>query len=377
MFDIGKPEIDAITRVIRSKKLSRFQSGKVGETAQFERDFAKFIGVKYSFAINSGTSALTCALVALGVGPGDEVPVSAYTWITTALAPMILGAIPVLVEVDESLTMDPKDLARKISKKTKAVIPVHMNNLPCNMDEIMRITKAAGVPIVEDACQAVGGMYKGRRLGSFGAINAFSFNCYKNITCGEGGGFVTDDEELFDRARIYSDAGIFVQEVDRPVEIPHFAGQAFRISDIQGAMLNAQLKQLDAWMTQWRDRRNRAAKILVDRGFTIAKHHDPETAVGLPVQFKTVEEAKAFADRNGFHQFINTWRHVYTNWKPIVDRQTYRPDINPLTTPAGKKFKYGPDAAPKTLDILARTVNATPLWNMPIAALVKKYKSIQ
>jgi dTDP-4-amino-4,6-dideoxygalactose transaminase len=373
MFGIGKPELRAIEKSIAMNRLTRFQGGTKGYLARFERKLAAKIGVEHVLAVNSGTSALISALVALGVGPGDEVLVSAYTWISTPLAPMLLGAVPVLVEVDETLTMCPLDLERKIGKRTKAIMPIHMCNLPCDMDRIMALAAKYQIPVVEDACQAVGGMYKGKRLGSFGAINAFSFNSYKNISCGEGGAILTSDPMLFDRARLYHDAGTFVQSYDTRVQVPHFAGQDYRASEIDGAMLYEQLKRLDPGMEKWRERRRLAAAILEAGGITLAPHNDVESSVTLAIQFATAAEAEEYAARHRISRFIDSGRHVYTNWEPLVQRQAYRDDVNPLLTPLGMKQRYDEKGAPRTLDILRRTCNVTPIWNMPRRELEKYY----
>ena len=150
MFGIGEPEINAVAETIRKGWLTRFQGKTEGYLAQCERELASKIGVQHALMVNSGTSALIASMVALGIGPGDEVLVSAYTWISTPLAPMLLGAIPRLVEIDESLTMDVDDLERKITPRTKAIMVIHMANRPCDMDRVMAIADARGIPVISD-----------------------------------------------------------------------------------------------------------------------------------------------------------------------------------------------------------------------------------
>ncbi len=362
-FGIGQPEIDAVADCINRGCLTRFQSGKNGYLARAERELAEMAGVRHALMVNSGTSALLCGLVALGIGPGDDVLVSAYTWISTPLAPMLLGAIPRLVEVDESMTMDPDDLERKIRPDTKAILCVHMLNIPCDMDRIMEIANRHGIPVLEDACQAVGGLYKGKQLGTFGRVGAYSFNNYKNISCGEGGAVITDDEELFDRVRLYHDAGTFVQDYDHAVQIPHFAGQDYRASEIEAAIICAQLQRLGPGMERWRDRVRLLREKVEKRGkIRLAPHRDPASAVTLLAQFDTEAEADAFATKHQRMRIINSGRHVYTNWVPLVERKAYRDDVNPLITPAGMKVSYDETAAPKTLDLMRRTCDITPSW---------------
>ncbi|MBO5688313.1 MAG: DegT/DnrJ/EryC1/StrS family aminotransferase [Lentisphaeria bacterium] len=377
MFGIGEEEINAVADTIRKGVLTRFQGGTEGYLAQAERDLAEKIGVKHALMVNSGTSALMCAMVALGIGKGDEVLVSAYTWISTPLAPMLLQAVPKLVEINETLTMDPDDLERKITPKTKAIVVIHMANRPCDMDRIMEIADRHHIPVVEDTCQAVGGLYKGRRLGSIGAIGCFSFNNYKNITCGEGGAILTNDPVLFDRARLWHDAGTFVQAYDCPVQIPYFAGQDYRASEIEGALIWAQLKRLDPGMAELRKRVAFAANILQERGFRVVPHNDPETSAALGIIFDSQEEFQKFAAAKG-HKSIHeiAGRHIYTNWIPLVERNTYRDDVNPYLTPEGADVRYDETAAPRTLDILRRTLFIDIVWNEDFQSLAKRMRDL-
>ena len=375
MFGIGEEEINAVADTIRRGVLTRFQGKTEGYLAKSERALAEMAGVKHALMVNSGTSALMCAMVALGIGKGDEVLISAYTWISTPLAPMLLQAIPKLVEINDTLTMDPDDLERKITPRTKAIIVIHMANLPCDMDRIMEIANRHNIPVVEDACQAVGGSYKGRRLGSIGKIGCFSFNNYKNISCGEGGAVLTNESVLFDRARLWHDAGTFVQSYDCPVEIPFFAGQDYRASEIEGAIIWAQLKRLDPGLESLRVRVAKAAEILRERGFKVIPHNDPASAANLAIQFESEQELKEFALRREKKSiFESAGRHVYINWTPLVERKAYRDDVNPFLTPEGAKACFDETAAPKTLDILRRTMYITVEWNEDIAALEKRMR---
>ncbi len=377
-FGIGEEEIEAVADTIRRGVLTRFQGGTEGYLARSERAFAEKIGVKHALMVNSGTSALMCAMVALGIGKGDEVLISAYTWISTPLAPMLLQAIPVLVEVNETLTMDPDDLEKKITPRTKAIVVIHMANLPCDMDRIMEIANRHGIPVVEDACQAVGVSYKGRRLGSIGKIGCYSFNNYKNISCGEGGAVATDDYELFDRARLWHDAGTFVQAYDAPVKVPLFAGQDYRASEIEGALIWVQLKRLDPGLAMLRERVLYAKKIIQEVGkYKVAPHNDPDNAVALAIQFDSQEEFQAIAKEKGWKCIHDTaGRHVYTNWVPLVERRAYRDDVNPYLTEYGKSARYDEEAAPKTLDILKRTMYVNVPWNAPLEEIEKMMREL-
>ena len=193
MYVVGEEEIEAIARVIRSGKLFRY--GEEGQCATFEKRYAAYLGVDHFALSASGTFALTAGLTAMGIGPGDEVIIPAHTYMATATAVLAVGAIPVIVDVDESITISPKAIRAAIGPHTKAIIPVHMWGATCDMDAIMGVAREHNLQVLEDCCQGVGGSYKGRKLGSIGHAGAFSFNYYKNITSGEGGGLATSDRE--------------------------------------------------------------------------------------------------------------------------------------------------------------------------------------
>jgi dTDP-4-amino-4,6-dideoxygalactose transaminase len=160
MYIAGQEEIDAIARVIRSNALFRYGIGQ--ECDRFEARYAKYLGVKHFALSASGSNALAAAMVAVGLGPGDEVLIPAHTYMATATSVLAVGAIPVIVDIDESITIDPKALEAAIGPRTKAVVPVHMWGAACHMDRIMDIAKRRGLIVIEDACQGVGGGYEGR-----------------------------------------------------------------------------------------------------------------------------------------------------------------------------------------------------------------------
>src|SRR3981081_1659118 len=165
---VGISEFVTLGRVIASGQLLRYRGGETGFTTRFETKLQEKLGVKHVLTVNSGTSALIAALAAAGIGPGDEGLVPAYTWVSTAIAPLAVGAVPILVDINESLTIDPDDIRRKITPYTRAIIPVHMLNLVCDMDAVCAIAKQFKLKIIEDACQAVGATYRGRRVGTIG-----------------------------------------------------------------------------------------------------------------------------------------------------------------------------------------------------------------
>jgi len=364
MYKIGDAEVEAVRRVIESRQLFRYRGGEGGETDRFEKEWADLVGAKYALAMSSGTAALICGLVGLEVGPGDEVIVPAYTFMATALAVTAAGAIPVLADVDESLTIDPVDVEKKITPRTKAIIPVDMLGLPCNMDAIMDVAKRHNLHVVEDACQADGGSYKGKRLGSIGDAGAFSFNHFKIISCGEGGALVTDQLPVYQRALVHHDGGAVFRGHAEDIKIPMWAGLNFRITEILSAILRSQLSRLDGILTSLRNEKRRMIEGLsgID-SFTFSPVHDVEGDCGshLALLFESAGAAQAAVSSleslgSDCWRPLDTDRHVYTNWEPIMaKRGAHHPKLNPWEM-SESTVEYSKDMCSRTLDILGRTV---------------------
>ncbi len=353
---VGVMEMIAVNRVLAGGQLLRYRGGENGFTTRFEKRISEKIGVKHTLTVNSGTSALIAALVGAGIGPGDEVLVPAYTWVATAAAVLAVGGVPVLVDVDETLTMDPLDIERRITPFTKAILPVHMLNLVCDMDAITEIAKRHRLLIVEDACQAVGITYKGRRVGSIGNVGAFSFNQYKNLNSGEGGAVVTSDNRIFARARMYHDVGSYTRNHEFEGNEPYFAGVNFRVSEVTGAILYAQLPRLDRYIGRMRKRRDIMVDVLSrSKAFRVSPHNDPANGAGLSIVFDAASDAEAFAkSHRGVERLIDTGRHVYTNWIPVLTRRTFDERMNPYNW-ARREIEYSEETCSRTLDILSRT----------------------
>jgi dTDP-4-amino-4,6-dideoxygalactose transaminase len=368
---IGTREMAAAMRVLASGRLSRFGTRGPSETQQFESALREAVGSRHALAVNSGTSALICALVGAGVGPGDEVLVPAYTWVSTAAAPLAVGAVPVLVEVDASLMIDPVDIKRKITRRTKAIIPVHMLNLVCDMDSVMRLATEHDLVVIEDACQAVGVRYHGRRVGTIGHAGAFSFNQHKNIKSGEGGAVVTSDDRIYARAGMYHDVGFYTRDEQFGTDEPVFVGQNLRMPELSSAILRTQLRRLDAQLAERHDRREYVLKTLARHSgaqFTVSPHHDPDNAVGLTVSFDDPDEAAAFASARGVSRLIDTGRHVYTNWQSIISRRTAHPRLDPYKWAEHDGDDITEDTCPQTLEVLARTCSINLMPELPMTA---------
>ena len=246
---LGEEEKAEVLEVLESRSLFRYYGPNLlRKVERFEKAICQDFGTRHAVATSSGTAGLRTGLAALGIGCGDEVIVPAFTFIATVNAVVVSGAVPVFAEIDESLNLDPVDLGSKITDRTAAVIPVHLENVACDMDAILEITRRAGVGVVEDAAQSIGATYRGKALGTFGDLGVFSLQLEKNLTAGEGGVVITDDDKLYLRAARYQDqGGQFVtshgktrgDDLDQP-----FAGENLRMTEIAGAIAGAQLKKL-------------------------------------------------------------------------------------------------------------------------------------
>jgi len=211
----------------------------------FEAELSKLTGAQYCHLCSSGTAALSIALAACGVGAGDEVIVPPFTFIATIEAVLGAGAVPVFAEIDETLCLNPDAVNAVITPRTKAVLPVHMCGSMARIDEIKDLCDKKQLVLIEDACQAIGGSFNGKALGTFGQMGCFSFDPVKTITCGEGGAVVTNDENLYKIAEQYADHGHDHIGDDRGLEGHPVLGTNYRISELNAAVGLAQLRKLD------------------------------------------------------------------------------------------------------------------------------------
>ncbi len=358
MYRIGQKEVDAIAEVLCSGKVFRYGLGSA--CARFERRYAKYLGVKHVLMTSSGTTALTAALVGQRIGPGDEVLVPACTYIASAIAVVAAGAIPVIVDIDESITLDPDAVEAAIGPKTRALMPVHMWGLVCDMDRLMAIAEKHDLLVIEDACQCVGGGYKGRKVGSIGHAAGFSFNYYKNMTTGEGGACVTNDDQAVARMGCMTDTCKFYW-TDRESDESLFVSNGARASEIEGAVLNAQLDRLEPMIRKMRKQKIRILRETEETGLVPIKANSLEDECGTHVGFllPTAEHALEFQRIFGCTIAGKTGRHVYTEWDPIfAHRGAHHPALNPflLKENAECRMTYTKDMCAASLDILDRTL---------------------
>ena len=352
-MEIGEEEVEAVTRVLRSKNVFRYYGVGDGpqEVATFEREFATHLGATHALAVNAGSSALICGLIGAGVGQGDEVIIPAYTWNATANAVLATGAIPVLAEVDDSLTLDPVDVAAKITPETKAVLPVHMRGAPAAMDALTAIARDHELALIEDVCQAAGATFNGKRLGTFGDAGAFSLQFNKIITTGEGGVLITNRDDVYDMAiDVHDCAG----SVRRGIGLPQFPGYNFRASELQGAVARVQLGRLDGLLQRMRANQTWLAERVAELpGLTLRRGTDEGGDAGICL-IAFAETAALAADavdalkaegvgamRIYSPDFIDL--HIYPYWKPVLDA-------------IARSGRPAPDC-PRTLDLVGRAIH--------------------
>ena len=368
MYRMGQMELDEVSKVVMARKMFRVGDPKAGhlqEAVRFEKEWARKIGVKHALLLSGGgTAGLMAGLAGMGIGPGDEVIVPGYTFMASAAAVLMVGAIPVIAEINETMTLDPDDVEKKIGPHTKAIIPVHICGIPSDMARIMAVARKHKVKVIEDCCQADGGSFRGKRLGSWGDAGAYSFNDFKIMSAGEGGALVTDDNAIIERAGIYSDSGTAFRPYVKNIKAPIFLGFQFRATEIMGAVLRMQLKRLEGMLADLRRIRARFVRELSGKpGISFAPSNDPKGDCGVVVAFKFDSEAKARAfatarDVAGWLP-IDSGKHVYSNWEPILEHRIgHHPAMNPYRMPQNKKLRinYTKTMCPRTLDILRRTV---------------------
>ncbi|MFC1744009.1 DegT/DnrJ/EryC1/StrS family aminotransferase, partial [Candidatus Riflebacteria bacterium] len=253
---------------------------------EFEKEFAAYVGSAHAQAVTSGSTALLVGLQALGVKPGDEVITQCHTFVATAEAIILLGATPVFTEIDENLNMCPKDLEKKITGKTRAIIPVHMSGLVADMDPILEIARKNKVPVLEDNAQGMGAFYKGKSLGTLGDVGTFSFDFGKLLTTGEGGMVVTPHEKVYQEALAFHDHGHeYNPSVGRADDTRHAYGFNFRMTELQGALGLVQLKKVKNMIAIQRENKKKLKAYFSALPIKFRKVSDPESDCGDSLVF--------------------------------------------------------------------------------------------
>ena len=373
MYD--EEEVEAIARVVRAKSPFRgYGPDCQHEADEFEVEAAAFFGTRYALGVNSGSSALLCAMAALGIGPGQEVIVPGYMWVSTVAAVVLLGGIPVLVEIDDTYNMDPADLQRKITPRTTAVTVVHMRGSAANMPALIEVARAANIKVVEDAAQASGASIHGRMLGSWGDMACFSMQLNKNLTTGEGGLFLTDDDHIIERARAWQDLG-FQREggiLTAPPGSTIMWGAGCRMAETTAALARVQLRKLPRTVELMCEHQQRVIQgIRGLPGLAFRRLVEPEGDSGYCVAlrlrdqeradwFATALRAEGIPCGSGSEEGL----HVYSAMRNLTEKRSVSPDGFPWTHPANAPHvgKYHKGVLPRTDELMGQFVG---IWMPP------------
>ncbi|MEO6549223.1 MAG: DegT/DnrJ/EryC1/StrS family aminotransferase [Ferruginibacter sp.] len=340
----GKEERKEVNDVMETGILMRygFDGARKGiwKAKELEEAICETFGCKYAQLVSSGTAALTTALSGLGIGYGDEVIIPSFTFVASFEAVLSVGAIPVFVDVDDTLTLNPAAVRNAITPQTKCIMPVHMCGSMADMDELISICKEHNLLLLEDACQSIGATYKGKKLGTIGDAGTFSFDFVKTITCAEGGVIMTNREELYIASDGYSDHGHDHRGVDRGADLHPFIGYNYRISELHAAVGLAQIKKLDGFLATQR-KNNKALRDILSTVPEITFRRVPDEAgdscTFLSWFLPTGEITKAVIAEmraqgviaGSFYWFDNNW-HYITKWdhlKESVTLNKLHPDL--------------------------------------------------
>ena len=327
---IDEDETAEVLEVLSSRFLSRY--GPSDDPAfgakvhHVEEEIAQLAGVRYGLGLSGGGSAaLWIALLGLGVGSGDEVIVPGFTFVASISAIVYAGATPVLAEVDQSFDLDPADVEARITPRTAAIIVVHMLGGPARMTELKAVADRHGIPIIEDCAQAFGATYHGRGVGGIGAIGTYSFNEYKTITCGDGGMIVTDDEGLYERCFAIHDQGHAPDRLESRYAPRPFLGMNFRMTELSGAVLRAQVRKLPRIVDHLRANKAIVRDILDEVPaieYRDLPDPDGDLATHLVVVLPSARIAQEVATEVGSIRLSESGWHVYSKMNHLLERRT-------------------------------------------------------
>ncbi len=333
------------------------------KVADLEAALARRMKTRHALAVTSGTAALTTALAALQVGPGDEVILPTWTWYSCYNAIVLVGALPVFAEIDDSLNLDPDDVARRLTPQTKVIMAVHLLGNPCDMDHLLKLARAHKLKVLEDCAQSMGADYRSRPLGSLGDIGIYSMQLYKTITAGEGGGVVTNDPVLFERASRFHDLGILRPPHQTAIGGAHlqpFAGSQYRMNEFTGGVLLAQLGKLDTIVAALRANARRIYEGIADLpGIRLRLRPDPQGDLGSVVglQFESKERRDRFLKAMHAENLPASppFGSVVLPIQTYIEKKaTIHPAWPSFTSERGRAIRYGAACCPRTLEVLDR-----------------------
>lgn len=332
----GEEERKEVGEVLETGILMRygFDGARKGrwKAKELEEAINKKFGSRHAQLVCNGTAALTTALASLGVGYGDEVIMPSFTFVASFEAVLSVGAVPVLIDIDDTLTLDPSAVKRAITDKTKCIMPVHMCGSMADMDALQAICKEHNLYLLEDACQSIGASYKGKYLGTIGDAGTFSFDFVKTFTCGEGGVVMTNNPDWYVKADAFSDHGHDHKGVDRGADLHPFIGYNYRISELHAAVGLGQIKKLDDFLAiQKRNHATLKAMLQEVPGISFRRIPDPAgdsctfLSWFLPDEASAKAVVAALKEKNilagNFYWYDNNW-HYIRRWDHLKNALT-------------------------------------------------------
>lgn len=411
---IGEEERREVLDVLDRQTLFRFYGPQTPDkVATLEREFTRYIGAKWALGVTSGTAALKVGLAGIGIGPGDEVIVPAITFIASAGAVLAHHAYPVFAECDDSFGLDPADAAKKITPRTKAIMPVHLGGVACRIDELVQVARSRGVQVIEDCAQSAGASFKGRRVGSFGDAGCYSFQTQKIMTAGEGGLVVTSEPAVYERAFRYHDHGGYRfgnqgvrvsgstdaagagESAPPPAQLEAFVGEVYRMGELTGAVALAQLRKLDTIIATTRQFKQRIVDGIADLAgpntFAFRAIPDPAGDAGtrLGLILHAPDRAEAFSKAMRAEGFpvsrVYGGEPVYATPQILHRRPSWAVDDadaarRPLVPESyGPAPKYEMGMCPRTEALLKRTASLPIhplLTDAHVEATIKAFRKV-
>ena len=340
----GAEERKEVTDVLQTGIMMRygFDGPRKGvwKAVELEKAICERFGCAHAQLVSSGTAALTTAMAALGIGYGDEIILPSFTFVASFEAVLSVGAIPVFVDVDDTLTLDPEAVKKAITRKTKCVMPVHMCGSMADLDALQDICREHNLILLEDACQSIGATYKGKHLGTIGDAGTFSFDFVKTITCAEGGAILTNRQDVLNHSDGYSDHGHDHKGVDRGADLHPFIGYNFRISELHAAVGLAQIKKLDQFLSIQRKNHDSLQEILKQVSeISFRRIPDPSgdsctfLSWFLPTQEITQAVVQEMKTQNimagNFYWYDNNWHYIrkWDHLKNSIMLNPLHPDL--------------------------------------------------
>lgn len=344
-YFLGAEEKNALCKAIDNKNVSRYRQDDLSNVDKFEKKTSDLLNVKYTLGMNSCTSALFTGIKYSGINPGDEVIVPGYTFVATIAAVVLNGAIPVFANVDESFSIDPEDIEKRITSKTKAIIAVHMLGNPCDMNKLSYLCKKYNLILIEDVAQALGGSYENQMLGSFGLFGAFSLNCFKIITAGDGGFLTTNNDELYHKVFSFHDHG-FYESNNRVITENSCFGLNLRMHELTGCVAYEQLNKIDFILRELRKRKRIFKECLGENSkFVYRKLNDINGDCGnvTVITFDNINLSNKFCDYFKTKNMAQSSKHCYSSMVPILKKEIL-------------DYNYNYSYMKNTEDLLSRSV---------------------